>query len=234
MTTINILSIDMTITNWPKTEQPRERLLSYGVETLSNAELLAIYLRTGVPGKTALDLARELLSSFGSLDKVLESDFETFTQIKGLGEAKFCQLKATLELVRRHYNCKVEESASFSNQDLARNYLLNNFPNTNNEVFACIFLDNNNKLIKFKQLFTGTINQSQVYPRVVAQECLINNAAAIIFAHNHPSGNLKPSDSDVHLTRHLIKILDVIDVRVLDHFIVGKDNIYSMAQNGMM
>jgi len=224
----------MSINNWPKTEQPRERLLSYGVETLSNAELLAIYLRTGIPGKTAIDLARELLTYFGSLDKILESDYKAFTQIKGLGVAKYCQLKATLELVRRHYNCKVEESISFSNQDLARNYLLNNFPNTKNESFACIFLDNNNKLIKFEQLFKGTINQSQVYPRVVAQTCLKNNAAAVIFAHNHPSGNLLPSHSDKLLTKQLINILNVIDVRVLDHFIVGKDDIYSMAQNGMI
>lgn len=224
----------MSINNWPKTEQPRERLLSYGVETLSNAELLAIYLRTGIPGKTAIDLARELLTHFGGLDKILESDFKTFTQIKGLGVAKYCQLKATLEIVRRHYNCKVEESTSFCNQDLARNYLLNNFPNTKNETFACIFLDNNNKLIKFEQLFKGTINQSQVYPRIVTQSCLNNNAAAVIFAHNHPSGNLTPSHSDKLLTKQLINILSVIDVRVLDHFIVGKDDIFSMAQNGMI
>jgi DNA repair protein RadC len=224
----------MTIDKWPKTEQPRERLLIYGVETLSNAELLAIFLRTGIPGKTALDLARDLLNYFGGLDKVLESDFKSFTQMKGLGAAKFCQLKATLELVRRHFNCKVEESVSFSNQDLVRNYLLSNFPNSENETFACMLLDNNHKLIKFEQLFKGTINQSQVYPRVVAQVCLKNNAAAIVFAHNHPSGNLTPSESDKTITTKLIEILNIIDVRVLDHFIVGKDEVYSMAQNGMM
>lgn len=224
----------MTINKWPKTERPRERLMVYGVETLSNAELLAIFLRTGIPGKTALDLARDLLHNFGGLDKVLESDFNSFTQMKGLGIAKYCQLKATLELVRRHFNCKVEESVSFGNQDLVRNYLLSNFPNTENEIFACMLLDNTHKLIKFEQLFKGTINQSHVYPRVVAQACLKNNAAAIIFAHNHPSGNLMPSESDKLITRKLIKILEIIDVRVLDHFIVGKDEVYSMAQNGMM
>lgn len=224
----------MTITLWPKDERPRERLLKYGANKLSNAELLAIFLRTGIVGKTALDLARDLLNDFGSLDKVLESDFKSFTKIKGMGSAKFCQLKATLELVRRHYDCKVSESVSFTNQDLVRNYLLSNFTELEHESFACLLLDNNHKLIKFEILFTGTINQSQVYPRVVAQKCLKNNAAAIIFAHNHPSGCLVASESDKRLTRKLTNVLELIDVRVLDHFIVGKNDVFSMAQNGLM
>ncbi|MCF6318635.1 MAG: DNA repair protein RadC [Proteobacteria bacterium] len=224
----------MTIKNWPKTERPRERLLQHGAQMLSNAELLAIFLRTGVQGKSAIDLARELLIAFGGLDKILESDFESFTRIKGLGSAKFCQLQATLELVRRHYDCKVSESSSFTNQDLVRNYLLNNFSFSENEVFACLLLDNNHKLIKFKKLFVGTINHSHVYPRVVAQACLKSNAAAIIFAHNHPSGCLNVSESDKLITRKLIQVLEMIDVRVLDHFIVGKNDVFSMAQNGFM
>lgn len=224
----------MTITSWPKSERPRERLLSQGAATLSNAELLAIFLRTGIPGKTAIDLARDLLNSFGSLDKVLESDFKSFTKIKGLGSAKFCQLQATLELVRRHHNCKVAETTSFDNQELVRSYLLSNFPNKKNEIFACLLLDNNHKLISFEKLFSGTINQSQVYPRVVMQTCLKHNAAAIIFAHNHPSGSLQPSNSDQNITRKLINVLELIDIRVLDHFIVGTNDVYSMAQNGLM
>ncbi|VAW33819.1 UPF0758 family protein [hydrothermal vent metagenome] len=224
----------MTINQWPKAERPRERLLKHGASNLSNAELLAIFLRTGIVGKTALDLARDLLNDFGSLDKVLESDFKSFTKTKGLGSAKYCQLQATLELVRRHYDCKVAESASFTSQNLARNYLLSNFPNLEHETFACLLLDNNNKLIKFQTLFTGTINQAQVYPRIVAQACLKNNAAAIILAHNHPSGCLQASDADKTITRKLIQVLELIDVRVLDHFIVGKNDVFSMAQNGLM
>lgn len=224
----------MAINNWPKAEQPREKLLAYGAGKLSNTELLAIFLRTGIQGKSAVDLARELLSNFGGLDKVLESDLKSFTGIKGLGSAKFCQLQATLELVRRHFDCKVSESVSFTNQDLVRNYLLSNFINLENEIFACLLLDNNHKLIKFEKLFIGTINQAQIYPRVVAQTCLKNNAAAIIFAHNHPSGCLKVSESDKLITQKLIQVLEMVDVRVLDHFIVGKNDVFSMAQNGFM
>lgn len=224
----------MTISNWPLSERPRERLLKYGAAQLSNAELLAIFLRTGIVGKTALDLARDLLHSFGSLDKVLEANFKEFTKIRGLGAAKYCQLQATVELVSRHYSCKVEESSSFNNQELARNYLLTHFTELKHETFACLFLDNKHKLIRFKKLFTGTINQAQVYPRIVAQACLQENAAAIILAHNHPSGCMSASESDKRITQKLIRVLDLIDVRVLDHFIVGKDDVYSMAQNGLM
>lgn len=224
----------MAINHWPKTERPRERLLAYGATKLSNAELLAIFLRTGIQGRTAIDLARDLLIEFGGLDKILEADFESFTRMKGLGPAKFCQLQATLELVRRHFDCKVSESIGFTNQDLAKNYLLNHFTNLEHEIFACLLLDNNHKLIKFKKLFTGTINQAQVYPRVVAQACLKNNAAAIILAHNHPSGNLVVSESDKQITRKLITTLELIDVRVLDHFIIGKNDVLSMAQNDFM
>ncbi|MFK8013062.1 MAG: DNA repair protein RadC [Marinicellaceae bacterium] len=224
----------MTINQWPKQERPRERLLKYGASKLSNAELLAIFLRTGIVGKTALDLARDLLNKFGSLDKILESDFNAFTSINGLGIAKYCQLKATLELTKRHFGCKVQEVSAFTDQETAKNYLLNHFTSLENERFACLFLDNKNQLIKFVFLFNGTINQAQVYPRVVAQSCLKHNAAAVIFAHNHPSGCIKASDSDIHITRKLTTALELIDVRVLDHFIVGHNEVYSMAQNGLM
>jgi len=224
----------MKIQQWPQADRPRERLLQLGASQLSNAELLAIFLRTGIAGRTALDLARDLLNTFGGLDKVLEADLKSFTKIKGLGSAKFCQLKASLELVKRHYDCKIRESISFTNQDLARNFLLSNFTNLIHETFACILLDNNHKLIKFQKLFTGTINQAQIYPRTVAQTCLKNNAAAIILAHNHPSGCLEPSQSDINITRKLVNTLELIDVRVLDHFIVGKNDVFSMAQNGLM
>lgn len=224
----------MNINQWPNEDKPRERLLKLGAANLSNAELLAIFLRTGIVGKTALDLARELLNKFGGLDKILESDFKSFTSIKGLGSAKYCQLKATLELTKRHYGCKIQETPGFTNQEIAKNFLLNNFTQLENESFACILLDNKHNLIKFEILFNGTINQAQVYPRVVAQTCLKHNAAALILAHNHPSGCLKASESDIEITKKLIQTLGLIDVRVLDHFIVGHNDVFSMAQNGLM
>lgn len=226
--------MNMTINNWPEDERPRERLMKYGASKLSNAELLAIFLRTGIAGKTALDLARELLGKFGSIDKIIESDYKSFARIKGLGSAKYCQLQATLELIKRHFNCKIADSPGFTNPQLVRNYLLAQFPRTDNEIFACIMMDNKHKLIQFEILFQGTVNQSQVYPRVVAQKCLKNNASAIILAHNHPSGCTKPSESDISITQKLIETLALIDVRVLDHFIIGGNDIYSMAENGLL
>ena len=224
----------MSINQWPPTERPRERLMSQGAQSLSNAELLAIFLRTGTQGKSAIDLARELLNHFGSLDKVLDANLKSFIQIKGLGSAKFCQLQASLEIARRHFECKVSEEMLFNDVELTRNYLLANFPKTPNEIFACIFLTNANKLIKFKTLFSGTINQAPIYPRIVAQSCLKYNAAALICVHNHPSGNIKASQSDIHMTQQLIKTLKLIDVRLLDHFIIGENDLYSMAQNGLI
>ncbi len=224
----------MSINQWPIEERPRERLLKFGAANLSNAELLAIFLRTGIKGRTALDLARDLLNHFGGIDKILAADLKSFTQIKGLGSAKFCQLQATLELIKRHVNCKISDGMSFNNQDVAKSYLLNNFPQTAHETFAGILLDNKNKLIEFKILFTGTINSAQIYPRVVAQACLQKNAAAIILAHNHPSGCPQPSVSDKMITQKLQDVLNLIDVRVLDHIIIGKNTSFSMAQHGMM
>lgn len=224
----------MTINDWPEEERPRERLLSQGASKLSNAELLAIFLRTGIAGKTALDLARDLLIKFGSIDKIMEADFDSFSGIKGLGIAKYCQLQATLELVRRSLSCKVAESPGFTNPSLVREYLLTHFPRSENELFACVFLDNKNKLIEFEIIFRGTINQAQVYPRVIAQSCLKKNAAAVILAHNHPSGCKQPSESDKRITRNLTDTLRLIDVRVLDHFIIAGNDTFSMLENGMM
>jgi DNA repair protein RadC len=224
----------MSINLWPKSERPRERLLKYGAIHLTNAELLAIFLRTGVKGKSAIDLARELLIHFGGINKILACDYKTFTTINGLGPAKYCQLQATLELVKRHQACQVEETEVFTNQETVSHYLISHFPNQINEQFACLFLDNKHKLINFEILFNGTINQSQVYPRVVAQKCLKENAAAVIFAHNHPSGCLIPSNSDKLITDKLKQALELIDVRVLDHFIIGNFEVQSMAQLGLI
>ncbi len=224
----------MGINEWPKSEQPREKLMQYGVSSLSNAELLAIFLRTGIKGKSAIELAQELLHRFGGISQILEADLQSFTQVKGMGSAKYCQLKATIELVTRHFNGKVEEAHSYNNQEVVTKFLLCHFFNFKHEVFACMFLDNKNKLIKIENLFVGTINQAQVYPRVVAQSCLKNNAAAVILAHNHPSGNIKASQSDIDITKKLMQTLKLIDVRVLDHFIIGNNDVMSMAQYGLM
>ena len=224
----------MGINHWPKAERPREKLLQYGASSLSNAELLAIFLRVGVKGKSAIELAQELLHCFGSISNILDSDLKSFAQVKGMGSAKYCQLKATVELVTRHFSGKVEEVHSYNNQEVVKSYLLCHFINLKHEVFACMFLDNKNKLIKIENLFSGTINQAKVYPRVLAQSCLKNNAAAVIFAHNHPSGCLDASQSDIEITKKLITTLRLIDVRVLDHFIVGKNDVMSMAYHGLM
>lgn len=224
----------MRITSWPENDRPRERLIKHGAGALSDAELLAIFLRTGIKGKTALDLARELLLHFGTIEKLLDSELDEFSQVKGMGQAKFCQLKASLELVRRNYQFKAENPTAFNDPETVKMYLLNHFPQKKHENFACLFLDNKNQIIKFEILFVGSINQAQVYPRVIAQKCLQLNAAAVILAHNHPSGCTRPSQSDQDLTVLLQKTLKLIEVRVLDHFVVGNNEVQSMAQLGMI
>lgn len=224
----------MTIKSWPKTERPRERMLKYGVDSLSNAELLAIFLRTGTKGKSAIDLSMELLTKFETIDGLLNSTLNEFCEINGLGPAKYCQIMATLELVRRNFETKIEESDAFCNPDIVETYLLNQFRNLQNEKFACLYLNTKNRMIDFEFVFNGSINQAQVYPRVIVQNCLEKNAAAVIFAHNHPSGDLVASKSDILLTKTLKQTLKLIDVNVLDHFIVTKNKAQSMAQQGLL
>ncbi len=224
----------MNLNQWPAHERPRERLLSHGAQALSDAELLAIFLRTGRPGCTVLDLARTLLHRFGNVKNILDADRDSFCQIKGLGLAKYCQLQAAVELIRRHHRAALQRPQGFESPEAVKRYLRGHFSGRTNEVFAVLFLDNKHRLIACRDLFQGTVNGAAVYPRVIAEHCLKLKAAAVIFAHNHPSGVCEPSDQDLAITRKLVSVLGVLDVRVLDHFIVGYNDEFSMAAAGML
>ena len=224
----------MPITDWPSDERPREKLMDKGPQFLSDAELLAIFLRTGIPGKTAVDLARDLLNEFGSLRALLESDFERFRQGPGLGMAKYVQLQAVLEMARRHFRQTLKERNALTSPELTRQYLTAEMRGYPHEVFACLFLDNQHRVLKFEELFRGTIDGASVYPREVVKAALALNAAGVIFAHNHPSGISEPSEADRLITQRLKQALNLIDIRVLDHFIVGEGDAYSFAEHGLI
>ncbi len=224
----------MAITDWPQAERPREKLLQKGPEALSDAELLAIFLRTGTAGKTAVDLARELLNEYGSLRPLLEADQRRFCQSKGLGTAKYVQLQATMEMARRHLRETLQREGALSNPAQTRQFLCAKLRHQRQELFACLFLDNHHRVIEYETLFFGTINGASVHPREVVKRALHHNAAALILAHNHPSGIAEPSAADRHITRQLVETLSLIDVRVLDHIIVGDGEVVSLAERGLI
>lgn len=224
----------MSIRDWPAAERPREKLLEQGATSLSDAELLAIFLRTGVAGKSAVDLARHLLSQFGSLRKLLEADLLVFSGELGLGPAKFAQLQAVLEMARRHLAERLRHSSVLENPLAVRDYLKSMLRHEPHEVFGCLFLDSKHRVLAFESLFRGSIDSTSVYPRQVVKRALAHNAAALILCHNHPSGSTDPSQADRKLTKRLQEALDLIDVRVLDHFIIGDGEPLSMAEYGWM
>lgn len=224
----------MAITDWPADERPREKLLKLGAKALSDAELLAIFLRIGISGKTAVDLARDLLSEFGGLRPLLEASELEFCQHLGLGPAKYAQLQAVLEMARRHLHQTLERPEAFTHPQAVKSYLSSQLRHLPHEVFACLFLDNQNRLIRYEPLFTGTIDAASVYPREVVKQVLKHNAAAVMFAHNHPSGVAEPSASDERITHKLVAALNLVDVRVLDHFVVGDGEVTSMAERGLI
>ena len=224
----------MAIKDWPDDERPREKLLRRGAAALTDAELLAIFLRTGVRGKSAVDMARDLLNEFGSLRALLNADQQRFCQSNGLGNAKYTQLQAVLEMARRHFNEILQRGEALTNPDITRAYLSAQLRGYSYEVFACLFLDNQHRVIKLEELFRGTIDSASVYPREVAKRVLHHNAAAVIFAHNHPSGICEPSQADKHITDKLKQALALFDIRVLDHFIIGDGSPYSFAEHGLL
>ncbi len=224
----------MSIKEWAEQDRPREKLLHRGAAALTDAELLAIFLRTGSPGKSAVDLARELLNDFGSLNALLASDQHRFCEAKGLGLATYVQLQAVLEMSRRHFNEILQRGDVLSTPEITRSYLSAQLRGYSYEVFACLFLDNQHRIIQLDELFRGTIDSSSVYPREVAKQALRYNAAAVIFAHNHPSGINEPSQSDKYITEKLRQALSLFDIRVLDHFIIGDGSPYSFAENGLL
>ncbi len=224
----------MAISDWPAQERPREKLLQQGPAALSDAELLAIFLRTGVQGKTAVDLARELLAEFGSLRTLLGASRQRFCQARGLGLAKYAQLQAVLEMSRRHLGESLRRGAALTSPAQSRAYIQACLRDFEHEVFACLFLDNRHRMLAFEELFRGTINGASVHPREVVKRALACNAAAVILAHNHPSGISEPSHADRQITRRLREALDLVDVRVLDHFIVGDGAAFSFAEQGLL
>jgi len=223
----------MAITDWPAEERPREKLLQKGASALSDAELLAIFLRTGVAGLTAVDMARKLLDNFGGLRPLLEASEDEFCAHHGLGPAKYAQLQAVLEMARRHLYEKLSRGDALCSVQQTRQYLMTQLQACVQEVFACLFLDNRNRVISFDKMFHGTIDSASVYPREVVRVALKKNAAAVIFAHNHPSGVAEPSRADEQITRRLKDALALVEIRVLDHFVIG-DEVVSFAERGLL
>ncbi|MCP5151374.1 MAG: DNA repair protein RadC [Ectothiorhodospiraceae bacterium] len=217
---------------WPSTERPREKLLARGAEALSEAELLAILLGTGTRGATAVDLARGLLVEFGGLRGLLEADHRRLLAARGLGLARYAQLKASLELVRRYLESRLERGDALSSPADTRRFIAARLRGHPHEVFAALFLDNRHRVIRFEEMFRGTIDGASVYPREIVRRALELNAAALIVAHNHPSGVAEPSHADRALTHRLREAVGLVDVRLLDHLVVGDGEIVSFAERG--
>lgn len=224
----------MPIRDWAPDERPREKLLARGASALSDAELLAICLRTGVTGKTALDVARELLAGNGGLRTLLADPDQHTRGHKGLGAAKRAQLLAVAELGRRYAQTVLTRGEALSSPADAQTYVAARLRDLPHEVFACLFLDTRHRVIAFEELFRGTLDGASVYPREVAKAALRHNAAALILAHNHPSGVAEASAADLAITRRLKDALALLDVRVLDHIIVGDGAPSSLAQAGLL
>lgn len=224
----------MSLRDLPEDERPREKLLQKGAAALADSELIAIFLRIGVRGKSAVDLARDLLERFGSLRGIVGAELAEFTEIDGLGEAKYVQLQAAVELTRRALDQEMRGADNLSSPDAVRRYLRLLLERRRVEVFVGLFLDAQNRLIAARELFSGTLTQTSVYPREVVKSALSHNAASVIFAHNHPSGVAEPSRADENLTQALKQALALVDVRVLDHFIVGQGSMMSFAERGLL
>ena len=211
----------MAITDWHENDRPREKLLKFGEASLSDAELLAIFLRTGVKGKSAVELAQDLLDQFGSIHNLLNASEADFCQGKGLGQAKYVHLRGVLEMAKRHFESGLTKGDAFTKPEQIAQYLNLHIGNLSRETFVVLLLDQKHQLIERVNLFTGTLNQASVYPREVVKTALEKNACAVVLAHNHPSGDPKPSQADIDITKQIQKALSLIDVRVLDHIIIG-------------
>ncbi len=224
----------MAIIDWPEADRPREKLIQAGPAALTDTELLAIFLRTGCAGSSAVDIARTLLHRFGGLQALLSASKDEVCQVEGLGPAKFSQLQAVLELGRRYLGEGLKQGLLMDSATAAREYLQAQLGHRAQEVFAVMFLDSRHCLLAFEELFHGTIDGASVYPREVVKQALKHNAAAVILAHNHPSGVAEPSQADVRITQRLVDALELVDVRVLDHVVVGRGTTTSFAQKGLL
>ncbi len=224
----------MAINDWPIDLRPRERLIRLGPQALSDAELLAVFLRVGVSGKSAVDLGRDMLGHFGSLNALFSATLPDFSVLNGLGPAKYAQLQAVLELARRALGEDLQAGVTLSAPSTVKQYLQLFFKGQHHESFVVLFLDVRNRLISADELFRRTLTHTSVYPREVVKNALRHNAASVILSHNHPSGSVEPSNADIVLTSTLQQALGLIDVRVLDHFIVAATSVYSFAEHGKL
>ena len=224
----------MVITDWPSQERPRERLLALGARSLGDAELLAILLRCGVRGKSAVDVARQMLGRFGSVGALLEAGSEKLAETPGLGRAKLAQIQAALELARRALREELSSRDALCSPSVVRDYLCLLLAGRDHEVFVVVLVDAQHRVIASEELFRGTLTQTSVYPREVVKCALKHNAAAVIFAHNHPSGIAEPSHADEILTRSLKAALTLVDIQVLYHFIVAGTRTMSFAERGLL
>jgi len=224
----------MAISDWPESERPREKLLARGAASLSNAELLALFLRTGTREASAVDLARDLLTAFGGLRGILGASRARFCAHPGMGDSKYAQLQAVRELAQRSLEEKLLRTDVFTHSGATRRYIQSRLGNRSREVFMVLFLDNQHRLIAQEELFLGTIDGATVHPREVVKQALFHNAAALIMAHNHPSGVCEPSQADISITRRLKQLLEEVDIRTLDHLIVGDGEVRSLAEQGLL
>jgi DNA repair protein RadC len=224
----------MRIRDWPIDERPREKLLARGPAALTDGELLAIMLRTGTAGRSALDLAKTILSSFGTLRKLLAADRQRFCAHLGLGTTRYAELQAALEIGRRQYAEALHRGPALSTFKATQDFLFARIRDLEYEQFCCLYLDNRHRLIHFSELFRGTIDAANVYPREIVKQALQHNCAAVILAHNHPSGVADPSTADQLITGKIREALNVVDIRLLDHIVIGANQAVSMAHRGLL
>lgn len=224
----------MAITDWPLDDRPREKLLAKGAQALSESELLAVFLRTGTRGKSAVDLGRDMMARFGSLARLFSAGLDEFCQVHGLGAAKYAQLQAIMEIARRALAEEMASRSALDSPKAVRDYLRLSLSDRPHEVFLGLFLDAQNRVIAVEEMFRGTLTQTSVYPREVVKRALFHNAAGVIFAHNHPSGVAEPSHADEDLTQALKQALGLVDIKVLDHFVIGSGRALSFAERGLL
>lgn len=211
---------------------PREKMMEFGVNSLTDVELLALFLRTGIRGKDVLTLAKEMLQQFDSLYGLLSADYMDFSLVQGIGLAKYAQLKGIAELARRYYDVRVIEERSILSPEMAREFLQSQLLQEEREIFLVIFMDSQHRVIKHSKLFSGTLSHVEVHPREIVREAIKMNASAVILAHNHPSGCAEPSKADKLITERVVKCCQFMDIRVLDHLIIGRGEYVSLAERG--
>ncbi|HAT29091.1 MAG TPA: hypothetical protein DCS89_18895 [Gammaproteobacteria bacterium] len=224
----------MPISSWPPMERPREKLLASGASSLSDVELLAVFLQTGIKGKTALEVATDLLLNFGSLSSLISANYKELCSQSGVGVAKAASLAAMKELSLRQLLEGLQSRDILTSSAATRDYLRARFKSCESEVFSCLFLNNQHHVMEVEELFRGTIDGAAVYPREVVKRALYHNAAAVIFAHNHPSGIAEPSQADIAITRKLKTAMQTIEIRVLDHLVIGAGEVVSFAERGLL